>query len=170
MELTASWPTTSGKQDISGIELTDSSGHKHGYNANNILVDLGEVVKGTGYATLKISKATGDLTPYQGSYTVRVSGTSVTNNGGSNDASSRAKLSLEDEDWDATATVDFTLYITDSGKLSLTAATDAEATDEVAASTGIEKKIYVAVDGAQPTSGYANRDTSVVITLSAAIV
>ena len=65
--------------------------------------------------------------------------------------------------------VEFTLYITTDGKLSFENTNPATATDEVVPSVGLEKRIYVAVDGNQPTDGAANKDTSVTVTLSAAV-
>lgn len=113
-----------------------------------------------------------DLSGYTGTYTIRVTGaTTTTEEGGeaTADATSRAKLSTSKNGAKVASNpyCEFNLYITSAGKLSLSAIDDAEAVNP---SDGVTQKIYVAVNGAQPGgSGYAHRDSSVTVTLSAAV-
>ena len=173
MELEVSWVSGSGNLDGTGIELTDSTGGGKAYNDARELVDIAAagISKPEGYATIKISKAQVasaevDLSAFAGHYRVTVTGTSVTNEAGSNDAASRAKLHLTSGSAvGGSATVTFDFYITAAGKLSMSGVNDTTTCFEP--SVGVTQKIFVAVDGAQPTTGWSNKDTSVVITLKA---
>ena len=161
---------------MAGVGLTNSSGNSYVYNAGGGLVEA-TAAKKVGVAKMTVTSATSVATLQKatGAYTITVSSKSWTNKyvgvdpsidgvvekaNNNNDATSRIRLGLEDDSAsgktifsnDDGNTVQFTIYVTTSGTLSWTSASDAG----TAAATGIYDSVYFSIDGAM--GGVAQND------------